>query len=177
MLNFLFGQPLRATGYISNAVHHYAVEDNATVMVDYAGGVRGIVDVRWHSKVKRDECRIRGTDGEMELTPLNGPELIYPGGRENLPPNANLHYPMIENFVDAVLGKSPLLASGASSYWTDWVIEQVRQKEFLSGRFKPACWLVSDCGTLIPMERPASVTVIAALFFLVAAYLIIIGSG
>ncbi|MGB7598682.1 MAG: Gfo/Idh/MocA family oxidoreductase [Candidatus Sulfotelmatobacter sp.] len=127
VLNFLFGQPLRATGYLSNAVHHYAVEDNATVMIDYAGGVRGIVDVRWHSKVKRDECRIRGTDGEMELAPLNGPELIYPGGRENLPPDANLHYPMIENFVDAVLGKASLLASGASSYWTDWVIEQVRR--------------------------------------------------
>jgi predicted dehydrogenase len=127
VLNYLFGQPLRATGYLSNAVHHYAVEDNATVMIDYAGGVRGVVDVRWHSKVKRDECRIRGTDGEMELTPLNDPELIYPGGRENLPPNTNLHYLMIENFVDAVLGKAPLLASGASSYWTDWVIEQARR--------------------------------------------------
>jgi 1,5-anhydro-D-fructose reductase (1,5-anhydro-D-mannitol-forming) len=128
VLNFLFGQPLRATGYLSNAVHHYAVEDNATVMIDYAGGVRGVVDVRWHSKVKRDECHIRGTDGEMELSPLNEAELIYPGGRENLPPNPNLHYPMIENFVEAVLGKASLLASGASSYWTDWVIEQVRRK-------------------------------------------------
>jgi len=88
---------LRATGYLSNAVHHYAVEDNATVMIDYAGGVRGVVDVRWHSTVKRDECHIRGTEGEMELSPLNGPELIYPGGRENLPPHANLHYPIIEN--------------------------------------------------------------------------------
>jgi 1,5-anhydro-D-fructose reductase (1,5-anhydro-D-mannitol-forming) len=126
VLNFLFGQPQRATGYLSNAVHRYAVEDNATVLIDYAGDVRGIVDVRWHSKVKRDECRIRGTEGEMELSPLNGPELIYPGGRENLPPNTNLHYPMIENFVDAVLGKASLLASGASSYWTDWVIEQAR---------------------------------------------------
>jgi predicted dehydrogenase len=128
VLNFLFGQPQRVTGHLSNAVHHYAVEDNATVMIDYAGGVRGIVDVRWHSKVKRDECRIRGTDGEMELSPLNGPDLIYPGGRENLPPHANLHYPMVENFVDAVLGKAPLLASGASSFWTDWVIERARQK-------------------------------------------------
>jgi predicted dehydrogenase len=128
VLNFLFGQPLRATGYLSNAVHHYAVEDNATVMIDYAGGVRGLVDVRWHSKVKRDECRIRGTEGEMELSPLNGPELIYPGGRENLPPHPNLHYPIIENFVDAVLDKSTPLACGASSYWTDWVIAQVRRK-------------------------------------------------
>jgi 1,5-anhydro-D-fructose reductase (1,5-anhydro-D-mannitol-forming) len=126
VLNFFFGQPQRATGHLSNAVHHYAVEDNATVMIDYAGGVRGVVDVRWHSKVKRDECRIRGTDGEMELSPLNGPELIYPGGRENLPPHANLHYPMIENFVDAVLDKAPLLASGTSSFWTDWVIERAR---------------------------------------------------
>jgi 1,5-anhydro-D-fructose reductase (1,5-anhydro-D-mannitol-forming) len=127
VLNFLFGQPQRATGYLSNAVHHYAVEDNATVMIDYSGGVRGIVDVRWHSKVRRDECRIRGTEGEMDLTPLNGPELIYPGGHENLPPHANLHYPIIENFVDAVQGKAPLLASGASSFWTDWITERSRK--------------------------------------------------
>jgi len=126
VLNFLFGQPLRVAGQLSNVVHHYAVEDNATVMVEYAGGVRGIVDVRWHSKVGRDECRIRGTDGEMDLSPLNGPDLVYPGGRENLPPHANLHYPMLENFVDAVQGKAPLLASGASSFWTDWVTERVR---------------------------------------------------
>jgi predicted dehydrogenase len=127
VLNFLFGQPLRASAHLSNVVHHYAVEDNATVMIDYAGGVRGIVDVRWHSKVKRDECRIRGTEGEMELSPLNGPELIYPGGRENLPVHANVHSPIIENFVDAVLGKAPLLASGASSFWTDWITERAQR--------------------------------------------------
>jgi hypothetical protein len=63
----------------------------------------------------------------MELSPLNGPGLIYPGGCENLPLHANLHYPMIENFVDALLGKAPLLASGASSFWTDWVIERARR--------------------------------------------------
>lgn len=128
VLNFLFGQPVRATGQLSNVVHHYAVEDNATVMIEYAGGVRGVVDVRWHSKTDRDECRIRGSDGEIDLTPLNGPDLVYPGGRELLAPHSNLHYPMIENFVDAVFGKAPLLASGATSYWTDWVTEQVKNR-------------------------------------------------
>jgi len=126
VLNFLFGQPQRVTGQLSNVVHHYAVEDNATVMIEYARGIRGIVDVRWHSKISRDECRIRGTDGEMELSPLNGPSLVYPGAHENLPPHTNLHYPMIENFVAAVEGKMPLLSSGASAYWTDWVTEQAR---------------------------------------------------
>ena len=127
VLNFLFGQPLRATGQLSNVVHRYAVEDNSTVMIEYTGGVRGIVDVRWHSRVDRDECRIRGTDGEMELSPLNGPDLVYPGGRENLPPHANLHYPMIENFVHAVLDGTPLLSSGESAFQTDWVTERARR--------------------------------------------------
>jgi 1,5-anhydro-D-fructose reductase (1,5-anhydro-D-mannitol-forming) len=131
VLNYWFGQPQQVTGQLSNVVHHYAVEDNATVMIEYAGGVRGVVDVRWNSHVSRDECRIRGTDGEMELSPLNGPDLVLAGAspvmRENLPPHANLHYPLLGNFVDAVEGKATLLASGETSYWTDWVTEQARK--------------------------------------------------
>jgi 1,5-anhydro-D-fructose reductase (1,5-anhydro-D-mannitol-forming) len=127
VLNYLFGRPLRVAGQLSNVMHHYAVEDNATVMIEYESGVRGVVDVRWNSKLNRDECRIRGTDGEIEMSPLNGADLIYPGGRENLPAHANLHYPMIENFVDAALEGKPLLASGESSFLTDWVTEQARR--------------------------------------------------
>jgi len=133
VLNFL-GQPLAAAGQLSNVVHHYAVEDNATAMIEYAGGVRGIVDVRWHSRINRDECRIRGTDGEMELSPLNGPDLVYPSGREHLPVHSNVHYPMIENFVDAVEGKAPLLSSGATAFWTDWVTERARR---IQSRLQP----------------------------------------
>jgi len=124
-LNHLFGKPLRATALLSNVVHKYAVEDNATVLIEYADGIRGIVDVRWHSKVFRDECRIRGTDGELDLTPLNGPQLVFPGGSELLPVRENLSSLTIENFVGAVLDGAPLAASGVSSYWTDWVIGQV----------------------------------------------------
>jgi len=127
LLNFFFGQPVRAMGSLSNAVHTYPVEDNATIVIDYPNGVRGVVDVRWHSKVGRDECRIRGTEGEIDLDPLNGPELAYPGGRDVIPAHPNLHYPMIKNFVDAFLDGTPLLASGASSIWTDWITEQVRR--------------------------------------------------
>ena len=128
VLNFWFGKPLRVTAQLSNVVHHYPVEDNATVMIEYDGGVRGIVDVRWHSRIVRDDCRIRGTDGEIEMSPLNGPDLVCPAGRENLPAHPNLHYPMIENFVDALEGKNELQASGATSYWTDWATgEAVRR--------------------------------------------------
>lgn len=125
VLNFLFGVPRKVCGQLSNAVHKTAVEDSATLLIEYEGGVRGIVDVRWHARVARDEFRITGVDGELELSPLNGPGLVHPGGREELPPHSNLHYPCVENFVSAVLDGEPLRASADSSIWTDWVSEQV----------------------------------------------------
>ena len=127
VLNYFFGKPLRVKGQLSNVVHHYAVEDNATAMIEYESGVRGVVDVRWHSRISRDECRIRGTEGEIEMSPLNGSDLVYPGGRESLPAHPNLHYPMIENFVSAALEGESLLSSGKSAYVTDWVTEQARK--------------------------------------------------
>jgi 1,5-anhydro-D-fructose reductase (1,5-anhydro-D-mannitol-forming) len=125
LLNYFFGEPRAATGYLSNAVHQGAVEDNATALIEYTGGVRGIADVRWHSRVERDEFRIIGTEGEMNLTPLGGPEIAYPGGREQLPTHTNIHYPCLKNFVDAVLDGKSLLSSGSSAAWTDWVTEKV----------------------------------------------------
>lgn len=124
LLNYFFGEPQRVTAHLANAVHALPVEDCATVLIEYACKVRAIVDVRWNSRVPRDEFRIFGTEGEMDLTPLNGPEMVYPGGREHLPPHANLHFPCIKNFVDGVLDGAPLLSSGSSAVWTDWVTEQ-----------------------------------------------------
>jgi predicted dehydrogenase len=125
LMNYLFGKAHRATGQLSILVHPGEVEDNATVLVEYESGVRSAVDVRWHSRVPRDEFRIRGTDGEIDLTPLNGPALVYPGGKEHLPAHQNLHYPCIENFVGAVLENQPLRSTGATALVTDWVTEQV----------------------------------------------------
>jgi 1,5-anhydro-D-fructose reductase (1,5-anhydro-D-mannitol-forming) len=127
VLNFLFGRPVKASAHLANAVHQYGVEDCATVLVEYENRARGIVDVRWHSRVVRDECRIIGTSGEIDLTPLNGPLLRHPGGEENLPVHANLHYPCVENFVSALLDGAHLYASGESSIWTDWVTGQCKR--------------------------------------------------
>jgi predicted dehydrogenase len=125
LMNYLFGEPSRATGHISTLVHPTDVEDNATVLIEYQCGVRGIVDVRWHSRVARDEFRIRGTEGEISMTPLNSGRLEYPGGHEELPPHTNLHYPCVENFVAAVLDGSPLRSSAATALATAWVTQQV----------------------------------------------------
>jgi predicted dehydrogenase len=129
--NFLFGKPVRATGLRSNAVHRLGVEDSATALIEYAGGVRGIVDVRWNSRIVRDQYRVIGTEGELNLDPLNGPGLrvatTSTTWEEQLPANANVHYPIIENFVNAVLDGSPLACPGSEAIQTDWVTAQVMQ--------------------------------------------------
>jgi predicted dehydrogenase len=125
LMNYLFGKPRRATGQLSTLVQRTEVEDNATVLIEYENGVRGIVDVRWHSQVPRDELRIRGTSGEIDLTPLNGPSLVCPGGHEHLPAHENLHYPCVANFAGAVLQNEALCSTGRTALLTDWVTEQV----------------------------------------------------
>jgi len=127
LMNYLFGQPARVSGHLSTLVHPIPVEDNATVMIEYETGVRGVVDVRWHSRKPRDELRIRGTDGELDLTPLNGPRLVQPGGTEQIPAPENLHYPCIEDFVSAVMGGTQPRSTGATALAAEWVMNEARR--------------------------------------------------
>jgi predicted dehydrogenase len=130
-LNFLFGRPECATGLLSNAVQRIAVEDSATLLMGFPGGVHAVIDVRWNSRVPRDQLRIIGEDGEISLDPLNGHELrvTNAGGSrtELLPTHANLHFPIVENFVEAVLSNNPahLACPAEQAAWVDWTIEQV----------------------------------------------------
>ena len=133
LLNYFFGRPVRVAAQLSTLIQPIPVEDNASVMIEYDSGVRGLVDVRWHSQVARDELRIRGTHGELQLTPLNSPALAYPGGTEQLPPHPNLHYPCVEDFVSAVLDGRPPRSSGATALLTEWVIEQAKTSNLTAG--------------------------------------------
>ncbi len=125
LMNYLFGKPINAIGHMTTLVQPLEVEDNATVMIEYEGGVRGVVDVRWHSRVVRDEFRVRGTGGEIDLSPLNGPELVHPGGVERIAAPGNLHYPCVEDFVNAIVRGILPRSYGESALAAEWVMEQV----------------------------------------------------
>jgi 1,5-anhydro-D-fructose reductase (1,5-anhydro-D-mannitol-forming) len=107
------------------------VEDSATVIMRFSGGVHGVVDVRWNSLIPRDQFRVIGTEGEIVLDALNGPDLrLTTRARtvvEMLPPHKNIHYPLIENFVTAAQANDPerLACPASQAAFTDWVIEQV----------------------------------------------------
>jgi predicted dehydrogenase len=124
-LNFLFGAPKRATGLLSNALHQLGVEDSATILIDYANKARGIVDSRWNSRIVRDRLRVIGTEGEIVLDPLNGHLLLVNGVAEDHPRPPNVHYPLLENFVSALLDGTPLACTADDAIQTDWVTAEV----------------------------------------------------
>ncbi len=130
-MNFLFGKAERVCGMLSNVVYQIGVEDSATVVMKFRGGVHGVVDVRWNSRVASDQFRVIGSEGELGLDPLNGPELRVGSEVEMLPTHANVHYPLIVNFVDAVVSNSPaaIACPGEQGRWVDWAIEQVVQSQ------------------------------------------------
>jgi predicted dehydrogenase len=125
LMNYLFGKPISAIGRMTTLVQPLEVEDNATVTTEYESGVRGVVDVRWHSRVVRDEFRVRGTEGEIDLTPLSGPELMHPGGAERIAAPVNLHYPCVEDFVNAIVRGILPRSYGESALAAEWVMEQI----------------------------------------------------
>jgi predicted dehydrogenase len=126
VLNFLFGVPESVQCVTGSQVQDYPVEDSATLLMRYRTGMTSVLDVRWNSRIERDELFVAGTEGEADLTPLNGPSLkirlVDRSWSEELPPHANLHYPMVEDFVRAVLDGKPLTSSGATAIETDRVI-------------------------------------------------------
>jgi 1,5-anhydro-D-fructose reductase (1,5-anhydro-D-mannitol-forming) len=128
LLNYFLGEPAAAVGLKGNAVLKWDVEDNATVMIDYRSGARGIVDARWHSRVVRDEFRIRGTEGEIDLSPLNSPSLVSPAGAEQIAAPDNLHYPCIAGFAESLSGSDTCFSHGPAAILTDWVTEQAFRK-------------------------------------------------
>lgn len=131
LLNYLFGEPRLAGASVSRMTQDspgFKVEDNATALIDYSGefgDVRAILDVRWNSRIARDDFKIIGTEGELDATPLNHGTLRYAGKEESLPPSDNFHEPMIQHFTSVLEEGVPLISSGETALATDRLIADI----------------------------------------------------
>jgi predicted dehydrogenase len=117
VLLHLLGPVRRTVSIAANVAFERDVEDTAAVLLQFEQGPVGVVAVTHASRTRQDTLQLFGTQGSLQIDELNaGTIRIRVGERERVeshPPAANVHLPLVEDFVDAVLtGREPAVTGG-----------------------------------------------------------------
>jgi predicted dehydrogenase len=122
----VFGQVRGATGVTANVRYPREVEDTAVALLRLANGACATVAVTHAAHAACDSVDVYGTHGSLHIANLNQGDLRIAGAGgerdESHPPAANLHRPLIDDFVAAV-------ASGCEPAVTGEVGRAVAQLE------------------------------------------------
>ena len=105
----LFG-PVRSTAAVTaNVVFTRAVDDTAAVLLQFESGPCATVTVTHAAGERQDTLDVFGTRGSIRCDNLNagGMRIVTDAGEriEMHPPAANVHLPLIEDFVEAVAAR------------------------------------------------------------------------
>jgi predicted dehydrogenase len=107
VLTHLFGSVRRVSGMLANVLFSRDVEDTAVALLQFERGTCATVTVTHAVAEPRDTLEIFGSRGSLHVGQLNKGDLrIRQGGAERVeahPPAANLHLPLVEDFIDAVV--------------------------------------------------------------------------
>jgi len=107
VLMHLFGAVRRTAAVTANVVFDRAVEDTAAVLLQFEGGPCAAVTVTHAAEEPQDTLQVFGTRGSVHIDELNAGSLRIRTGNqsrvESHPPAANIHRPLIDDFVEALL--------------------------------------------------------------------------
>jgi len=107
VLMHLFGAVRRTTAVTANVVFDRAVEDTAAVLLQFEGGPLAAVTVTHAAEERQDTLQVFGTRGSLHVDELNAGSLRIRTGNqsrvESHPPASNIHRPLIDDFVEALL--------------------------------------------------------------------------
>ena len=112
----LFGRVRSTAAVTANVVFPRRVEDTAAVLLRFERGPCASVVVTHAARDRQDTLDVFGTRGAIRCRDLNAGELrIVDGDVERIerhPPAANVHLPLIEDFVDAVAARREPAVNG-----------------------------------------------------------------
>jgi predicted dehydrogenase len=116
VLLHLFGSVRSVAGVVANAAFEREVEDTAAALLKFERGTCATITVTHAADARQDTLDVFGTRGSIRVASLNAGELhISSGGserRESHPPAPNVHQPLVEDFVDAVLSNRDPAVTG-----------------------------------------------------------------
>ena len=103
----IFGPVTEVKAMSANVVFDREVEDTATALLRFERGACGVLSVSHAAAEAKDSLHIFGSLGSIRVSILNEGKIRVTGKLgeryESHPPHANLHAPLIEDFVKAVL--------------------------------------------------------------------------
>jgi len=103
----LLGMPVQVYARCANLVHQWNVEDTASIIMEMADGAQVTAQFGWNSKTGRHEFEIVGTEAKVYWHPYDTGQVVKTVGRQidelALTPAENVHQPLVEDFVQAVL--------------------------------------------------------------------------
>ena len=112
VLTNIFGPVTEVKAITANVVFDREVEDTATALFRFEQGACAVLSVSHAAAEPKDSLRIFGSLGSIRVSVLNQGKIRVTGKLgeryEAHAPHANIHVPMIEDFVKAVLtGREP----------------------------------------------------------------------
>jgi predicted dehydrogenase len=106
VLLHLLGPVRRIAGIISTVVFRRAVEDTAAALLQFERGATAMLAVTHAAADRQDTLDLFGSRGSIRIASLNrGDITVRADGRERTeshPPAANVHKPLVDDFVEAV---------------------------------------------------------------------------
>ncbi|HET8656698.1 MAG TPA: Gfo/Idh/MocA family oxidoreductase [Longimicrobiaceae bacterium] len=129
VLQNLFGAVRTVRSELATVALTREVEDTAAALLHFESGPVATLTVTHAAAEPRDTLDIFGTEGSIHVPKLNGAELrIVRGGDarvEEHPPHENLHQPLIEQFIDAVLDGGEPVVDGRAGREVNRVLGEI----------------------------------------------------
>ncbi|WP_051621001.1 Gfo/Idh/MocA family protein [Paenibacillus sp. UNC451MF] len=116
LLCFCLGQPQQVTAMTGNLLHNIEVEDTASVLIRFASGCQASVHASFSTSVG-NQLELFGTGGKLIMKSVEDAELEWVNDRGEvqqfcMPKHENMNVPMIESFIEDILGVGRYLCPG-----------------------------------------------------------------
>jgi len=106
VLLHLLGPVRQVKSLVANVVLRRDVEDTAVALLEFERGACAVVAATNAAAERQDTLDVFGTKGSLRVESLNSGEIVLriagQDGLESHPPPANVHVPLVEDFVSAV---------------------------------------------------------------------------
>jgi len=125
----LFGMPEKVYAKIATLTHDYPVEDSSAIIMTMPDGAQVTASFNWNSKTWSHEFEIIGTEAKVKWHPYDAPTVLKTVGCDikdvEMPNHENVHYPLIEDFVSAVMEDRDPLVTAAEAAKTNLLLDAV----------------------------------------------------